>query len=149
MSVLKSKRGKSKAEFVSTANKIYIETLQFLTRLSNRYSRLIASNIINLASEVLDHCEKANNIYPSDDQRKSLRTAHLLEARASLMALDIHLSHCYSLMMQNPCGCFESSRNGKNSDAKSKLDKMTESLGILIDSENNLLTKVIKSDKKR
>ena len=38
MSVLKSKRTESKAEFVNTANQIYVEALNFLTRLSARYS---------------------------------------------------------------------------------------------------------------
>ena len=42
MSVLAQKRTVSKAEFVNTANQIYIETLNFLTRLSARYSRLVA-----------------------------------------------------------------------------------------------------------
>lgn len=55
---LKNKRNESKAEFVNTANKIYIETVQFLTKLSNRYSRLIASDIMKLDSEVLDESEK-------------------------------------------------------------------------------------------
>ena len=95
MSVLKSKRTTSKAEFVNTANNIYIETINFLTRLSARYSRLIAEPIAKLAGEVVDHAEKANSIFPSDAQRAELRKAHLLEARASLMALDVRLTHCY------------------------------------------------------
>ena len=41
MSVLKEKRTVSKAEYVNTANQIYVETVGFLTRLSARYSRLI------------------------------------------------------------------------------------------------------------
>lgn len=88
MSVLKSKRTESKAEYVNVANAIYIETINFLTRISARYSRLIAEPVAKLAGEVIDHAEKANSIYPSDDQRRQLRKAHLLEARASLMALD-------------------------------------------------------------
>ena len=39
MSVLKNKRTTSKAEFVNTANEIYTETINFLSRLSARYSR--------------------------------------------------------------------------------------------------------------
>lgn len=151
MSVLRNKRSESKAEYVNTANKIYLETLHFLTRLSNRYQRLIAQDIMRLASEVLDHSEKANSIYPSGDERKAMRATHLLEARASLMALDVHLSHCYEIMMQNPNGCFETS-SGKPlnaGEAKIKLDKMSESLGCLIDAESNLLSKVLKSDKDR
>ena len=70
MSVLKEKRTVSKAEFVNTANQIYVETIGFLTRLSARYSRLLAEGVATLAGEVMDHAEKANKIYPSDEQRK-------------------------------------------------------------------------------
>ena len=87
MSVLKAQRSVSKMEFVNCAGEIYDETINFLTRLSARYARLVAEPIAKLAGEVEDHAEKANSIYPSDDQRRSLRKAHLLEARASLMAL--------------------------------------------------------------
>ena len=73
MSVLKAKRTVSKAEFVNTANQIYVETLNFLTRMSARYSRLLAEPVAKLAGEVVDHCEKANSIFPSDEQRKDLR----------------------------------------------------------------------------
>ena len=65
MSVLKSKRTESKAEYVNVANAIYIETINFLTRISARYSRLIAEPVAKLAGEVIDHAEKANSIYPS------------------------------------------------------------------------------------
>ena len=69
MSVLKQKRTTSKAEFINTANQIYVETLNFLTRLSARYSRLIAEPVAKLAGEIIDHAEKANSIFPSDNQR--------------------------------------------------------------------------------
>lgn len=104
MSVLKQKRTTSKAEFINTANQIYVETLNFLTRLSARYSRLIAEPVAKLAGEVIDHAEKANSIFPSDPQRIEMRKAHLLEARASLMALDVRLTHCYLILNQNPEG---------------------------------------------
>ena len=48
MSVLKSKRTESKAEYVNVANAIYIETINFLTRISARYSRLIAEPVATL-----------------------------------------------------------------------------------------------------
>lgn len=147
MPVLKAKRTTSKAEFVNTANQIYVETLNFLTRLSARYSRLIAEPIAKLAGEVIDHAEKANSIYPSDEQRIELRKAHLIEARASLMALDVRLTYCYLVMNQNPEGCFTTSK-GKAVDAAeavSKLDKMAQSLGELIDLENDLLKGAVKA----
>lgn len=145
MSVLKSKRTESKAEYVNVANAIYIETINFLTRISARYSRLIAEPVAKLAGEVIDHAEKANSIYPSDDQRRQLRKAHLLEARASLMALDVRLTHCYLIMPQNPQGCF-TTPSGKSVDTKKateRLDKMAQKLGELIDKENDLLQGMI------
>ena len=146
MSVLKSKRTTSKAEFVNTAHQIFVETLGFLTRLSARYSRLLAEPTAKLAGEVIDHAEKANSIFPSDLQRVELRKAHLLEARASLMALDVRLTHCYTLMSQNPQVCFTDG-NGKSlppSEAMEKLDRMAQSLGEKIDQENELLKGQIK-----
>lgn len=151
MSVLKQRRTVSKAEFVNTANQIYIETLNFLTRLSARYARLVAEPTAKLAGEVKDLCEKANSIFPSDAQRVSLRTAHLLEARASLMALDSRLTDCYLIMNQNPEGCFTTSK-GKAvpaGEAMEKLDRMAQSLGDLIDRENELLKGQIKSTGQR
>ena len=146
MSVLKSKRTTSKAEFVNTAHQIFVETLGFLTRLSARYSRLLAEPTAKLAGEVIDHAEKANSIFPSDPQRVELRKAHLLEARASIMALDVRLTHCYTLMSQNPQGCFTDGK-GKSlppSEAMEKLDRMAQSLGEKIDQENELLKGQIK-----
>ena len=151
MSVLKSHRSESKAEYVNTANKIYVQTINFLSRLSARYSRLVAGSVSSLAADVADNAEKANSIYPSDDIRKSLREQHLLEARAALMALDSNLGHCYDLMMLNPSGCFTDGK-GKtvpSTEAIKKLDNMSQELGDLIDTENGLLTNVLKSDKKR
>lgn len=110
MSVLKARRTTSKAEYVNTANQIYVETLNFLTRMSARYSRLLAEPVAKLAGEVVDHAEKANSIFPSDAQRIELRKAHLLEARASLKALDVRLTHCYLVIMQNPEGGFTTSK---------------------------------------
>ena len=145
MSVLKQKRTTSKAEFINTANQFYIETINFLTRLSARYSRLVAEPIAKLAGEIIDHAEKANSIFPSDQQRIELRKAHLLEARASLMALDVRLTHVYLILNQNPQGCFTTS-SGKSVDAKKateRLDKMAQKLGELIDKENDLLQGMI------
>ena len=145
MSVLKQKRAVSKAEFINVAYQIHVETLNFLTRLSARYARMLQEPVAKLSGEVLDHAEKANSIFPSDPQRISIRKAHLLEARASLMALDVTL--CYDVMSQNPEGAFTTSK-GKSvsaSDATAKLDKMAQSLGDLIDRENELLKGAVKS----
>lgn len=141
MSVLKQKRTVSKAEFVNTANTIYVETLNFLTRMSARYSRLLAEPVAKLAGEVVDQAEKANSIYPSDPQRIALRKAHLLEARASLRALDVRLTQCYLILTQNPQGAFTTGKGNTiaASEATERLDRMAQSLGELIDREDELI----------
>ena len=149
MSVLKNKRSESKAEFVNTANRIYVETINFLSRLSARYSRLLAEPIAKLASDVVSNAEAANNIYPKDEITLKLRTEHMLEARAALSALDVEMALCYEVMLTNPQGCF-TTPSGKSlppEEASYKLEKMSQSLGELIDTEVKLLTSVMKSDK--
>ena len=63
--VLLNRRVTSKADFVNVASEIYDDTIAFLTRLSARYSRLMAEPIAMLAGEVEDFAEKANSIFPS------------------------------------------------------------------------------------
>ena len=144
MSVLKARRGISKAEFVNTANKIYTETLWFLSRLSARYSRLLATDTIHLAHEIIANAEMANTVQPVDQIRFELRQRCLLQAKASLGALDVQMTHIYNLLMLNPEGAFD---NKDKSGAVKKLDKMAENLGCLIDDESKLLAGVLKYDK--
>ena len=149
MSVLKSKRSTSKAEYVNLANEIYTETVAFLTRLSARYARLLAEPVAALAGEVIDQTEKANSIFPKGEP--NLRKGHLLEARAALMALDVRLGHCYTILALNPQGCF-TKPDGKSvppAEATKKLDDMSQSLGEKIDRENELIRAVLESDRKR
>lgn len=151
MSVLKEKRTTSKAEYVNTANQIYVKTVDFLSRLSARYSRLIAADTARLAGQVMDRAEQANKIFPSDMQRKELRKAHHLEALAALSALDVRLTHCYEILYCNQQGAFTDSK-GKSvppKEAAERLDHMAQELGELIDQEETLLRNIMESDKKR
>lgn len=66
MSVLKARRSESRAEYVNVAKEIFQGTIDFLSRLSARYSRLMAPSVSGLASKVLEHAEVANSIYPTD-----------------------------------------------------------------------------------
>ena len=105
----------------------------------------------DLAGEVIDHTEKANSIFPKGAPNMELRKGHLLEARAALMALDVRLGHCYTILALNPQGCF-TRPDGKSippAEATKKLDDMAQSLGEKIDRENELIRAVLESDRKR
>lgn len=151
MSVLKARRHESKAEFVNVADQIYSETMGFLAKLSNRYQRLLAQDTMHLASMVLDHTECAQNIRITDRVTFETREKHLVEARSYVMALDVHLSHIWVLMMENPQGCFTNTKGETRqpADALRLLDNMADSLGEKIDFEKNLITKLLQSDKEK
>lgn len=151
MSVLKARRKESRAEFVNTADNIHTQTIQFLTRLSARYSRLLAEPTVKLAAEVSSYTAKANDAYPSDPVRAEVREKNLIKARGALSALDSALKRCYDVMMLNPSGCFNGS-NGKaigQSEATARLERMADDLGDMIDREKTMLDSVLKSDKER
>lgn len=148
MSVLKKHRQQSKCEYVYTAYQIYIKTINFLSRVSARYSRLIASDTARLASEAIDYAEMAENVYNSDEIRVALREEYLLKARASISALDVRLAVVYDILSDNPQGAFTTAHGKetlKASEAVEKLDKMSMTLGELIDSELSLLTGALTS----
>lgn len=151
MSVLKSKRSVSKAEYVNTAKKIYVETISFLSRLSSRYSRLVSEPIMKLASDIIINAEKANSVLPVDAIRIAKREEHLVEAVMSAEALDMQLSLCYDIMMLNPSGCFvtSSNRDVDSSTAKRRLESMAERLGTMLDEEIRMVRAVLKSDKSK
>ena len=150
MSVLKSRRSLSRAEYVNTANQIYTETLAFLSRLSARYSRLLAVDTAHLASELSAYTEKANSIMPSDELRFNQRRSYLLSARAALVALDVNLSHVYEILMQNPEGAFSTPKGSSvpRKEAADRLDRMADSLGEKLDRENVMINGVLKADKR-
>lgn len=150
MSILASKRKENQAEYVAKARKIHVETLNFLSRLSSRYGRMLGPETAKLAAEVEIYAEKANGIYPSSPGCVVLRERHLLEAKASLNALDGQLGFCFEVMALNPEGCYRTQdglMEAKN--ASRKLDKTAERLGALIDEEYRLLQGVLDSDKRR
>ena len=150
MSVLKARRHESRAEFVNVADEIYVETLNFLSRLSNRYQRLLSRDTMHCASIVLDNAEQAQNIRITDNVSYELRKRHLLEARSGVMALDVHMTHIWQVLMLNPEGAFTDTKGRMKTEKEAIeiLDKMAVSLGEKIDHEKNLLTKVLESDAK-
>lgn len=64
-----------------------------------------------------------------------------------MKALDVRLTHCYLVMMQNPEGCFTTTkgRDAPAGEATQKLDRMAASLGEMIDNEDELIKGSLKS----
>ena len=151
MSVLKGKRNVSTAEYVKLASDIFDETLQFISRVSNRYVRLIGLDIMHLAGEVEDNCDAANKVNPKTKGQFEYRERHLLEALGATSALDVRMSKVYRIMMKNPQGCFTDTKGEtlEASKAVQRLDNMAQSLGEKIDQEMKLIQGVLNSDQAR
>lgn len=151
MSVLKGKRNVSTAEYVKLASDIFDETLQFISRVSNRYVRLIGPDIMHLAGEVEDNCDAANRVNPKTKGQFEYRERHLLEALGATSALDVRMSKVYRIMMKNPQGCFTNTKGEtlEASKAVQRLDNMAQSLGEKIDQEMKLIQGVLNSDQAR
>ena len=151
MSVLKSRRSESKAAYINTAFDIQVNVLNFLTRLSSRYSRILAQNVTNLAFEIIDNAEKANSVGYNDDIRAGLRQKYLLQARAALDSLDIQLTLCYDVISQNPQGAYNkaSGKSMPSSEAMQKIDNIANRLGNMINEEKRMLNNALKLDYKQ
>lgn len=151
MAMLKHQRNESPAEYVNVGYSIFLETLDFLTRISVRYQRLLAADTMHQANLVMINTESANSIRVNDDVTYNLRKKYLLEARAALTSLDVMLTRIYRIMLTNPQGCFTNTKGNTLSpkEAVRRLDNMADELGNNIDLENELITGVIDSDRDR
>jgi len=147
MSVLKPKRNESTIEYVKLANDLFSWTVNFASRLSARYSRLLSDRTISLASDVLECCIKAHNAYPSCYEYAKMREFYFIKALGSLEALDVMFAHIYEILRLNPQGAFSKS-NGKSipeNEAVEKLDKMCVTIGEIFNKEKAVLLKIKKS----
>ena len=92
MSVYKSKRGESSIQFIEVARKIECHTLEQCLKVPKRYTFLLTTRIMSLASDVYDHVVSANSIYPTNQHEAQTRRDHLIAANAALRSLDVSSS---------------------------------------------------------
>ena len=156
MSVLLNRRAESKMEYVNTACNIHDETINFLSRLSARYSRIFTEGTAEVAGSLMDHAVEADAIFPNTEAKLAQRQAHLVEAKACLAALDVRLLRIYNILKLNPKGAFAHGNDKDDKrkpltvdDALRRLEYMAESIGLMIKSEEQLLEGTMTSDKKQ
>lgn len=93
----------------------------------------------------------ANAIYPNSDMAFEKRKEHFVEAKAALSSLDIMCGHIYSTLMLNPQGAFRTSSDKlvDGETALKRLDDLCQTLGEMIDTEDKLLSGIIRNDRER
>lgn len=136
MSVYKSKRGESAAQFVETARQLEAHTLTQCLKVPKRYTFFLTTEIMRLASEVHNHVKAANSIFPGNQHEAQMRRDRLIEANNSLQCLVGKLGLLADVLKKNP-------QNFKN------LDGALEVWGNLISEEAKLIAGVKRSDKDR
>lgn len=92
MSVLKSKRGESSAQFLETARELEIYTIHQCVKFPKRYTFFITAEIVRLSQEVLNGVKSANSIYPTNSIEAQLRRNHFIEAYCGLQNMISQLS---------------------------------------------------------
>ena len=102
MSVYKSKRGASSAQFVETARKLQVHTLEQCLKVPKRYAFYLTQKIMDHASAVYDEVTMANSIFPINQHEAQLRRDHLIAANAKLQALDRQLGLLAGVLWKNP-----------------------------------------------
>ena len=136
MSVYKSKRGDSAAQFVETARKLESYTLTQCLKIPKRYTFFLSTEIMRLASEVYNRVKSANSIFPSNQHEVQMRRDLLTEANNTLQCLNGKLGLLGDVLRKNP-------ENFKG------LYKALETWGNYIVEEAKLISGVKKSDKQR
>ena len=151
MSVLKDKRTTSKAEYVNVANQIYVKTVDFLSRVSPRYSPADCGG--HRTPGRAGHGSRGGS-------KQDLSVGPTAQGSAEKPPPGGHgppfgpgcapvplLSNLYC----NPQGAFTDGKGHKvpAAEAMRRLDNMSQDLGDLINQETDLLKGVMESDKKR
>lgn len=130
MSVIRSKRGVSDAEFLATARKLQIFTIQkCVNAVPKRYTFFIATPLADCARRVYENVKRGNSINPVNAHEVQLRRDWFLQAIAELYNLVGQIEVAHELLQFDPA-------------------IMTEWSG-LISKEIKLVKGIVKSDRER
>ncbi|MGN1368652.1 MAG: hypothetical protein ACI4WX_07285, partial [Aristaeellaceae bacterium] len=84
MAVIKSKRSESDMEFIHTARKLQIYTIQKCVSMPKRYTFYVSQPIANSATRIHEYVKMANSIYPLNQHEAQIRRDYLIRANAEL-----------------------------------------------------------------
>lgn len=87
MSVRKNERDTSTMEFVATARKLQIYTIQKCVNFPKRYTFYVSQPIANAATRIHEFVKCANSIYPLNQHEAQMRRDCLIKANAELNSL--------------------------------------------------------------
>jgi len=86
MSVIKSKRGVSKLQFLDTAREIYIMCLRYCENMPKKHYHYLQEPFMRCLADMLTNLKIGNSIYATSDEEWQMRRKHFLLGYASLQA---------------------------------------------------------------
>ena len=102
LSVLKSKRATSNMEFVHTARKLQIHTIQKCVNFPKRYTFYISQPLANCSTRIYEYVKCANSIFPTNKHEVQIRRDYLLRANAELNSLVSQIELAAEIFGINP-----------------------------------------------
>ena len=87
LSVIKSKRSTSEMEFLATARKLQIYTIQKCVGFPKRYTFYVSQPLANAAVRIYEYCKRGNSIYPLNQHEVQMRRDYFLKAYAELQSM--------------------------------------------------------------
>ena len=130
MSVVRSKRSDSTLEFLNTARKLQIYTVQkCVSAIPKRYTFYIGTGLAESAASIYRDLKRGNSIYPVNQHEVQIRRDYFMRAYAELQSLVSQIEVAYEII---------------NFD-----ENVLHEFGALISTEMKLVKAVIKSDRER
>ena len=87
MSVIKSKRTTSDMEFLATARRLQIYTIQKCVNFPKRYTFYVSQPLANASTRIYEDVKRGNSIYPLNQHEVQMRRDCFLRANAELQSM--------------------------------------------------------------
>ena len=87
MSVIKSKRTTSDMEFLATARRLQIYTIQKCVSFPQRYTFYVSQPLANASTRIYEDVKRGNSIYPLNQHEVQMRRDCFLRANAELQSM--------------------------------------------------------------
>lgn len=87
MSVIKSKRTTSDMEFLATARRLQIYTIQKCVSSPKRYTFYVSQPLANASTRIYEDVKRGNSIYPLNQHEVQIRRDCFLRANAELQSM--------------------------------------------------------------
>ena len=135
MSVLKPFRNVSNMQFIATAISLYKNTILFIIKLGNKYTKVLEVTLLNTAVQLVNSVLLANSIRVVDDETYKERRNAFKDARHLTHTLGIQLGVVLDLSIEHDVN-----------DKVKNIEKVCQRIGEGLEDELRLLEGIMASD---